>query len=421
MIRCKSIPYATCERFGYPKPINEYAKPHFSEECSPACPQEKRPIFSEMFGFDVLKDIVESENCLNLTVTRPDSDEKDLPVMVWVHGGSHMVGAGDAVIFDPTNLVKEQNVIVVNINYRLGLFGFLGGFNDIPPNLGYLDIYEAVKWVSGNIDGFGGNKHNITVFGQSAGAEAIVQLLLIEGAKDLFKNAVIQSAPLGLIYDREELTRTMQKHAKDMNRGTATEDILNLQTEVWQKAGNYGMQQGMPLGNQYGMHPFPEEDEIMKVWKENTKNINILIGYTRNETSFFLPHLPFVKNLAKYKLFGNLLKNTILRSTTNKIFKKETIRFAENAASESNNVFLYEIFWRSRLNPFGATHSIDLPLLFCNGKLWESSRITGNTDCDSLEGLQKKVRALWGKFAKAADIGDKGKIKKVLKYHRVVR
>ncbi len=94
------------------------------------------------------------------------------PVMVWIHGGSYVFGAGDAAIYDARALVEEQGVIVVSVTYRLGLLGFLGGSGGRAANVGLLDIIEALRWVKANIAAFGGDTDNITLFGQSAGGDA---------------------------------------------------------------------------------------------------------------------------------------------------------------------------------------------------------------------------------------------------------
>jgi para-nitrobenzyl esterase len=91
---------------------------------------------------------------------------KKLPVVVWIHGGSYEIGCGDLPTSDPSVWVKEQNLIVVSITYRLGLFGFLGGNEERPANLGLFDIMESLKWIQKNIHSFGGNPENITLFGQ---------------------------------------------------------------------------------------------------------------------------------------------------------------------------------------------------------------------------------------------------------------
>ena len=101
------------------------------------------------------------------------AEGEKLPVIVWIHGGSYEVGCGTLPTTDAGTWVKEQNIIVVSVSYRLGLFGFLGNTETRPPNLGLLDIIEALKWIKKNIESFGGNSNNITLFGQSSGGDGV--------------------------------------------------------------------------------------------------------------------------------------------------------------------------------------------------------------------------------------------------------
>ncbi|MFX6461500.1 carboxylesterase family protein, partial [Acinetobacter baumannii] len=96
-------------------------------------------------------------------------------------------------------------LIVVSITYRLGLFGFLGGNEERPANLGLFDIMESLKWIQKNIHSFGGNPENITLFGQSSGGDAIAHLMISEGIDGLFKRAIIHSAPLGFRMKRSKM------------------------------------------------------------------------------------------------------------------------------------------------------------------------------------------------------------------------
>ena len=141
------------------------------------------------------------EDCLYLNVYAPQR-ASHLPVMVWIHGGSFETGAGSD--YDPRPLVREQDVVVVTLNYRLGALGFLAvpglkqGRPDLPNpvgNYGLLDQQLALKWVRHNISAFGGDASNITVFGQSAGGMSICDLLAMPGARGLFDKAIIESGP----------------------------------------------------------------------------------------------------------------------------------------------------------------------------------------------------------------------------------
>jgi para-nitrobenzyl esterase len=137
-----------------------------------------------------------SEDCLQLYVFAPRA-AKMAPVMVWLHGGGHRVGAG--WVYDGQNFARD-GVVLISINYRLGALGYLahpaltqaaGG--EAIGNFGLMDQIEALKWVRRNIAAFGGDPQNVTVFGESAGGASVLALLATPAAKGLFKGAIVQS------------------------------------------------------------------------------------------------------------------------------------------------------------------------------------------------------------------------------------
>lgn len=149
------------------------------------------------------------EDCLYLNVWKAEdkSDEKK-PVMVWIHGGAFVGGGTGMDLFDCTNLIKENpDVIVVTVAYRLGVMGFLHlshlpDGKDYPDaqNLGLLDQKMALKWVHENIEGFGGDPDNVTIWGESAGSASCTLQALIEGSQNYFQKIIAQSgSPLSRV------------------------------------------------------------------------------------------------------------------------------------------------------------------------------------------------------------------------------
>lgn len=147
---------------------------------------------------DFITEMSEDSLYLNIWIPENKTEEK-LPVAVYVHGGAFMGGAGSNLPFVCNELAKS-GVIVITINYRLGAFGFLchpllgvEGENEAGGNYGLWDQLEAISWVKENIEGFGGDKHNMTVFGQSAGAMSLQTLAVTEKAEGLFERMILQS------------------------------------------------------------------------------------------------------------------------------------------------------------------------------------------------------------------------------------
>jgi para-nitrobenzyl esterase len=134
-----------------------------------------------------------SDDWLTIDVWSPDLGTSGLPVMMWVHGGTYLHGSSASPRYDGASLAAA-GVIVVSVNYRLGMEGF-GHLAGAPDNRGVLDQVRALRWVQENIAAFGGGPSNVSVFGQSAGAGSVAALLTMPAAAGLFRRAIAQSVP----------------------------------------------------------------------------------------------------------------------------------------------------------------------------------------------------------------------------------
>ncbi len=142
----------------------------------------------------------ESEDCLYLSVRTPElSRTARLPVMVWIHGGDHQDGSGSDVFY-ASNALAEHGVVTVSINYRLGLLGYFAhpelsaeSEHGVSGNYGLLDQVAALEWVRDNIEAFGGDPDRVTIFGESAGGESVMQLMVSPLARGLFHQAIAES------------------------------------------------------------------------------------------------------------------------------------------------------------------------------------------------------------------------------------
>jgi para-nitrobenzyl esterase len=145
-----------------------------------------------------------SEDCLYLNIYTPNPPRRHLPVMVWIHGGSFLVGSGQET--DGSMLAVKGKVVVVTINYRLGSFGFLTDKvldaenpQHVSGNYGLLDQQAALKWVKRNIAGFGGDSAQVTIFGESAGGISVALQMIAPGAAGLFSRAINESGPSQIV------------------------------------------------------------------------------------------------------------------------------------------------------------------------------------------------------------------------------
>jgi para-nitrobenzyl esterase len=149
-----------------------------------------------------------SEDCLTLNIWTPDIEKSArLPVMVWIHGGGFVQGSGNVPRLNSTEMA-EQGVVLVTVNYRLGVFGFLSHpalseaqSGELLGNYGLLDLIAALQWVQRNIESFGGDPDNVTIFGESAGGALVNYLMVIPRSEGLFNKAISQSASVGLAPD----------------------------------------------------------------------------------------------------------------------------------------------------------------------------------------------------------------------------
>ncbi|MDB5671761.1 MAG: Carboxylesterase [Alphaproteobacteria bacterium] len=200
----RGIPYARAERFKAPEPFPAWQGVRPALSYGNICPQPVDPQLREPQTF--ISDTrfwPASEQCQNLNVWTPALDGKKRPVMVWLHGGGFFSGSSmELPIYDGTNLSRKGDVVVVSLNHRLNVLGFLdlsayGEAYGASANVGMLDIVAALHWVHDNIDRFGGDPSNVTIFGQSGGGAKVATLLAAPAAKGLFQKAVIESGAPG--------------------------------------------------------------------------------------------------------------------------------------------------------------------------------------------------------------------------------
>uniref|UniRef100_A0A3Q2H8G8 Carboxylic ester hydrolase n=1 Tax=Equus caballus TaxID=9796 RepID=A0A3Q2H8G8_HORSE len=184
-------------RFAPPQPADPWPFVKNATSYPPMCSQD--PVAGQIASdlFTIRKENIPvqfSEDCLYLNIYTPaDLTKKSrLPVMVWIHGGGLMVGG--ASTYDGLALSAHENVVVVTIQYRLGIWGFLStGDEHSPGNWGHLDQVAALHWVQDNIANFGGDPGSVTIFGESAGGESVSVLVLSPLAKNLFHRAISES------------------------------------------------------------------------------------------------------------------------------------------------------------------------------------------------------------------------------------
>jgi para-nitrobenzyl esterase len=167
------------------------------------------------------------EDCLTLTICTPAADAKARPVLVWLHGGAWISGAGSLDWYDGAHLARDGDVVVVGVNYRLGALGWLHrpGIVDVEP--GTSDMIAALNWVRDHIAAFGGDPRCVTVMGQSAGATSIGRLLTLPEARPLFHRAIMQSGGFGRgAYTSEMATERADHYLHGLDIDPQSSDAL---------------------------------------------------------------------------------------------------------------------------------------------------------------------------------------------------
>ena len=308
----KGVPYAQAERFQPPKPVSPWSGVKTAMSYGMVSPQlvdQAHDIFPPHWYWPHWepRNYAQSDDCQNLNIWTPGlKDGKKRPVMVWLHGGGYFMGASAVEdVYDGENLSLKGDVVVVSINHRLNSVGFLdlsayGEKYKDSANVGMLDIVAALEWIQRNIENFGGDPGNVTVFGQSGGGAKILTLTAMSRAKGLFHKAIIQSGAvehMGMSLPDQEVSRRVAELTLD-NLGVTADNVDLLQTipySVLSNAGNkaldqaakeFGPERMYVAGN--GWTPIVDgknvtQNPVLDGFSENSKGIPLMIGTVANE------------------------------------------------------------------------------------------------------------------------------------------
>ncbi|KAI1711893.1 carboxylesterase family domain-containing protein [Ditylenchus destructor] len=267
---------------------------------SPACYQGRDTYNESFWGSEMWNHNTPiSENCLYMNIWAP-AEAKNLTVMVWLFGGGFYYGSNSLILYDGKALALTANVIVVNINYRVGPFGYLFlDHPEIPGNMGMLDQQLALYWIRENIEAFGGNPFSISLFGESAGASSIVAHLIAPGSNGLFQNGILQSGSLDNKWSMDTPKHALHKSRKfaelvDCNRTDITDTIRCLK----QKPASEFLDQLWNVDLSFLEFPlvivsrdenfFRTEDAFVALRKRKfRRDVNLMIGINHDEGNFW--------------------------------------------------------------------------------------------------------------------------------------
>jgi len=377
----------------------------------------------------------ESEDCLVLNVWTPAvGDNRKRPVMVWCHGGGFTTGSGSSPITEGEALARRGDVVVITLNHRLNVLGFtsfeeMGGTEFAQSgDVGMLDIVHALRWVRTNIERFGGDPGNVTVFGQSGGGRKVATLLAMPSAKGLFHRAIIESGATLKLVERDQATRVAAELVKTL--GLAKTEWQQVQTlpvdrimsayfRVVRQMNVDQMTMGFSPtvdGTAVPHHPFHPTASTVSA------SVPVMLGSTRTElTSSAAPALFSLDDAGLRTRIGTLLgahaepvlatyrkanpgaspSDLYFLIASDHRYSGPVMKIAERrAALAQGPVFLYYFRWESPLQggKFKSPHTIEIPFVFDNVK-----RAALTKDSPTAQALADKVSAAWLAFARSGN------------------
>ena len=383
----------------------------------------------------VVRPVSDSEDCLALNVWTPSTAGKR-PVMVWLHGGGFASGSGGWGWWTGEDLAGGQDVVVVTLNHRLNIFGFLcltehgGPAHGITTNAGMRDVVMALEWVRDNIAAFGGDPGNITIFGQSGGGMKVTTLMAMPAARGLFHKAIVQSGPF---VRAVPMARASAVAARVLERlGVAPGRLDALQTVKPQALLDAfaSAQEGAP-GVPRQFAPVVDGDSLPgdpfePAAPTTAAGVPLLIGATGEEiTSLQGFSDPSIFDITEAELPGRVAtacdtdpagadaliaayRAARPRATPARLYAAiasdrrfgfGSIQQAERQAAHAP-VFAYRLLWQSpvRGGRMGAPHNLDLPMVFGRDR---ASGVTG--DGAAHHALAAAMQQAWANFARSGD------------------
>lgn len=295
----KGIPYAKAKRFHAPEPVEAWEGVLDATSYGYVCPllDMAKPMGEVMVPHRYW---IMDEDCQNLNVWTPGCDDARRPVMVWLHGGGFEAGSSiEQVAYEGENMSILGQVVVVSINHRLNVLGYcdLSDFGEEYANSGNAgtdDIVAALKWIRENIEAFGGNPDNVTVFGQSGGGAKVTTLLQTPAADGLYAKGINMSGVIGpLLADAAGSGREL---AENMMEDLGISSVKELETVPYARlAESYKKVREVlrPQGKYVGGCPHPNAyyagEPIINGFRRETAHIPLMVGSVFGEFAAFMP------------------------------------------------------------------------------------------------------------------------------------
>jgi para-nitrobenzyl esterase len=414
----RGIRYATTQRFQSPVDVVENGSVD-ALSYQPICPQLPGAL-------EAMVSVVEpmSEDCtfLNVYVPAGVTNQSKLPVLFWIHGGAYTNGSGSLSWYNGSSLAT-RDCVVVTINYRLGVFGFLG-----QSNLGIQDMVSALRWVQRNIASFGGDTNNVTIFGESAGGSALVALMACDSAAGLFHKVWAMSPSIGQLRDQNsadnwktQFLDIVKAKSIDELAILTTDQLLAAQAELLTRPStNFDMFTPTAAGEllshdileSAANNPVPfvvgtNRDEN-KLWTAFDATLNDAgqEHWTQVLEKQFGAKSSDAKKAYEALRAGDSVKDLCSALQTDVSFRSRAISLAERRADAETATWMYWFTWQSPAfgGILGCCHALDIPFAFDNLNQDGANMFTGDgperahvaaTFADNIAGFAKTSQAAW--------------------------
>ncbi len=337
-----------------------------------------------------------NEDCLFLNVCTPALDGQKRPVLFWIHGGGYRTGQGAIPWYNGHSFARNGDIVVVSINYRMGIFGFtdlsrFGADYATSGINGILDQIVALQWVKNNIAAFGGDPDQVTIAGESAGAFAVSTLLGSPRAEGLFKRAIPQSGGAQHTLSAESgemvtdhLLAEMASDQIEPLLAASAEELLEVQGRIDRAVQRGDLSIGSRLSPFYpveGSAVLPVSP-LKAIQDGSSQHVDVLIGSNKDEASLFIMKEVSADKLAgevagygggaallepyRARLPGANSTELSIALSTDYSFRIPAIRLAEARDSQDVKTWMYLFNWESRLARLKATYALEIPFVFNN-------------------------------------------------------
>jgi para-nitrobenzyl esterase len=426
----RGVPFAAPpignKRFKPPDRVEPWSGVRDATKPGPVCPQAPSRLRFAMGDFVATQD----EDCLQVTVWTPKADATRRPVLVWLHGGAYMSGAGAIDWYCGERLAHEGDLVVVGVNYRLGALGYLYHPDLSPGNLGLLDQQAALEWVRDNISAFGGDPGNVTLWGQSAGAQSAALLLMRPQARVLFHRAILQSSPFGsLPRQTDEMTSIAEALLRELGLDASAGALQRLcevpvaallaaQSAVGQRLAKDTQRAGLPSP------PFapagdgaivPQRDAYPAALNAAAAHVDVMLGTTREEMAVFFAFNPDMQAMQQAPLPQSEIDRLQARRPGasasqlfadfcgEQVFSNGSLTWVERAAAAGRRAYLYQFDWPSPDRKLQSCHCLDLPFVFGTREAFSGAPMLAGADNHAIDALSAPMRASWIAFARTGD------------------